>query len=299
MLDIEHKILPHQIEMQDVNKRVVKHNQETCIILPLNDTMKQKRKDLSTKLDDISPMLLLFLNRLRKLQIVDHLKDDDDDEEEEATGRGRLALKEGEQSSTIMERVDYPESGLVELRTTTTNSNSAAGSDTTSIYKYVVLKKVVEVASNIARDKSVLKTELAIAFAIPTSQDDEAEGKQGRSSSSSLLSSSYHGNNHHNKESSDELSKFPVFSYLPVQPYGFRFILQGDFVLSSGREHILMDDEWNLYLRSHIPQLFHEAVLKAKQPDSALSIQMILDAVPSEKDVHSFFKSSVFIKCSL
>jgi hypothetical protein len=48
----------------------------------------------------------------------------------------------------------------------------------------------------------------------------------------------------------------PVYAYLPVKSYGLRFILQGDFMLSSGRESILEDDLWNSELLSSVPELF-------------------------------------------
>lgn len=263
-LDIEHKVIPHQIELKDVHKCFYKHKEETCIFLPLNQKMREKTQHLSNKFDDISPMLLLFLNKLRKLTIIDKLRTLSTDD----------SKMKNQYCKTIMERTDYPENGVVELRT--------VGNEKNMIEKYVVLKKRLNVDKSIARDQSALTTDLAIAFALPNTQninDNSATNIDNATQD--------------NTTADNDLSNFPVFSYLPVQPYGFRFILQGDFVLSNGRESITTDSSWNEFLKSHIPTIFLEAVEKAKQSDSPLTIQLVLDALPSESDVFSFFKSSV------
>ncbi|XP_075922545.1 uncharacterized protein LOC142930155 isoform X2 [Petromyzon marinus] len=52
------------------------------------------------------------------------------------------------------------------------------------------------------------------------------------------------------------LDKQPVFAFLPLRSYGFRFIIQGDFEVSSSREDVDRDSAWNQWLRSEIPGLF-------------------------------------------
>lgn len=258
-LDNELKILPHSIDMKNIRSH---HMKDTCIVLPLNDEMKMKTQHLSTKLDDINPLLLLFLNQLKKLTIIDKSKSN--------ISISDMADSEGRSVAvtTVMERVDNIDEGVVELRT--------IGVDKNSIEKFVVIKKRLTVSKAIARNEKVLTTDLAIAFTLPStdSSGDESQNRVGGSNSG-------------------DLSNFPVFSYLPVQPYGFRFILQGDFVLSSARESITTDNPWNKYLRSQIPSIFLEAVEKAKKGDSLLTIQLVLDALPSESEVSDFFKSSV------
>ena len=44
----------------------------------------------------------------------------------------------------------------------------------------------------------------------------------------------------------------PVFAFLPIGSYGWRFILQADFVLPSARESIKKDNEWNQRLREEV-----------------------------------------------
>jgi hypothetical protein len=92
------------------------------------------------------------------------------------------------------------------------------------------------------------------------------------------------------KEGSIPRTGFPVFAYLPVQSYGLTFLLQGDWILASGRESLKVDATWNLWLRDEVPPLFLETVDKAKQSVSPLSIQLVLDAVPLPSEVSSFFK---------
>ncbi|GFQ03122.1 hypothetical protein PHJA_002456000 [Phtheirospermum japonicum] len=52
------------------------------------------------------------------------------------------------------------------------------------------------------------------------------------------------------------LNEQPVFSFLPLRTYGFKFIIQGDFVLPSSREEVDGDSPWNQWLLSQLPDLF-------------------------------------------
>uniref|UniRef100_A0A4W3JPJ6 Wu:fj29h11 n=2 Tax=Callorhinchus milii TaxID=7868 RepID=A0A4W3JPJ6_CALMI len=54
--------------------------------------------------------------------------------------------------------------------------------------------------------------------------------------------------------------KQPVFAFLPLRNFGFRFIIQGDFDIPSSREDIDRDSPWNQWLRSEIPLLFLQAM---------------------------------------
>uniref|UniRef100_A0A672LXB6 Uncharacterized LOC107595630 n=1 Tax=Sinocyclocheilus grahami TaxID=75366 RepID=A0A672LXB6_SINGR len=54
--------------------------------------------------------------------------------------------------------------------------------------------------------------------------------------------------------------KQPVFAFLPLRSFGFRFIIQGDFDIPSSREDVDRDSSWNQWLRSEIPQLFVHAM---------------------------------------
>ncbi|XP_069785977.1 uncharacterized protein [Narcine bancroftii] len=63
-----------------------------------------------------------------------------------------------------------------------------------------------------------------------------------------------------NQGSRSQPEKQPVFAFLPLRSFGFRFIIQGDFDIPSSREDIDRDSPWNQWLRSEIPQLFLKAM---------------------------------------
>eukprot|EP01010_Urceolus_cornutus_P005229 NODE_8_length_3941_cov_211.635406_g6_i0.p1 GENE.NODE_8_length_3941_cov_211.635406_g6_i0~~NODE_8_length_3941_cov_211.635406_g6_i0.p1 ORF type:complete len:1279 (-),score=358.37 NODE_8_length_3941_cov_211.635406_g6_i0:48-3884(-) len=50
-----------------------------------------------------------------------------------------------------------------------------------------------------------------------------------------------------------------LFAYLPVRDYGFKFVVQADFKLSTTRADIPSSD-WNTWLRDHIAECFSQAV---------------------------------------
>lgn len=151
-----------------------------------------------------------------------------------------------------MRRVDKA-SGVVELHVND------------EVRRFAVEKLTVPVPQQVARYPGLASTtELALAIPIP----DEGETADG------------------------DLSAYPVFSFLPVQPYGFRCILQADFLLTSGREAIT-DAVWNQWLVAQVPEVFLRAVETAKQPCSPLAIQLLLDSVPLENELHSIFRHTV------
>ena len=51
-----------------------------------------------------------------------------------------------------------------------------------------------------------------------------------------------------------------VFAFLPVRDYGFRFVIHGDFLLSSNREDVHREAPWNLRIRDQIAPAFVGAV---------------------------------------
>ncbi|KAM6951488.1 uncharacterized protein FYW47_015000 [Aplochiton taeniatus] len=87
--------------------------------------------------------------------------------------------------------------------------------------------------------------------------------------------------------------KQPVFAYLPLRSFGFRFIVQGDFDIPSSREDVDRDSSWNQWLRSEIPQLFlHSMDVFTDHPDfSGLSgLCHFLQFVPLPDEVLDFFR---------
>ncbi|XP_041714657.1 uncharacterized protein wu:fj29h11 isoform X2 [Coregonus clupeaformis] len=87
--------------------------------------------------------------------------------------------------------------------------------------------------------------------------------------------------------------KQPVFAFLPLRSFGFRFIIQGDFEIPSSREDVDRDSSWNQWLRSEIPQLFlHAMGVFTDHPEfSGLKgLCNFLQFVPLPDEVLDFFK---------
>jgi hypothetical protein len=59
-----------------------------------------------------------------------------------------------------------------------------------------------------------------------------------------------------------QLLQQKVFAFLPLQSYGFRFVVQADFEVPSSREAIDESSPWNQWIRGEIPALFVEAGMK-------------------------------------
>uniref|UniRef100_A0A0G4FY71 SWIM-type domain-containing protein n=1 Tax=Chromera velia CCMP2878 TaxID=1169474 RepID=A0A0G4FY71_9ALVE len=74
---------------------------------------------------------------------------------------------------------------------------------------------------------------------------------------------------------------FPVFAYLPLRSFGFRFILQGDFRVPASRESVIEGDSRNEFLRESIPSAFVAAVQACK---SLLFPGDLLKETPERKD---------------
>lgn len=81
-----------------------------------------------------------------------------------------------------------------------------------------------------------------------------------------------------------------VFAFLPIRQMGFKFSIQGDFILSASREEILTDRPWNQFLRDQIATVFSSAVEVFKKSEGlALSY---LKYVPDEHEVvDPFFRT--------
>ncbi|XP_025076268.1 uncharacterized protein LOC112553340 isoform X4 [Pomacea canaliculata] len=88
-------------------------------------------------------------------------------------------------------------------------------------------------------------------------------------------------------------AKQPVFAYLPLRSYGFRFIVQGDFDVPSSREDVDRDSSWNQWLRDEIHTLFVEAldVFRSHPEFEGLeSLWAYLRFVPLEDEILDFFR---------
>lgn len=106
--------------------------------------------------------------------------------------------------------------------------------DNRSYYK--VIKKTFDVPKTIdeERRKDVDETEIILAFSLKEDFSPNTSDKQF------------------------------VFAFLPVDNYGFKFIIQADFLLPANREDIIKDNKWNEWLRNSIAEVFLDAVEQFK-----------------------------------
>ncbi len=83
-----------------------------------------------------------------------------------------------------------------------------------------------------------------------------------------------------------------VFAFLPIRNFGFRFYVQGDFLLSSSREDILEGRLWNQRLRNSIAPAFVAAIEQFKGASTVAN--GYLNYLPGADEItHEFFKPVV------
>lgn len=162
-----------------------------------------------------------------------------------------------ENSQTKMCRYDL-ENNVVEIRFDTI------------VNQWLVVKKLLDasdISSQVKSDVEVESSEIALAFPL-----------SNNSSTHSLVLP----------------PKQPVFAFLPLRSYGFRFIIQGDFDLPSSREDVDKDSPWNQWLKNEIPTLFLESLEQFKvHPNFKSVIHAVtayLQFVPGEDEVLDFFR---------
>ncbi|CAF3623985.1 unnamed protein product [Rotaria sp. Silwood1] len=175
----------------------------TCIRLPI-----QRGSRLEENFDNIQAKLLLFLNRLRRIEIV-----------------GQLSSATTSDRSRIFTRIDHADGKIIELQETTTN-----GTVTTNLW--LVVKKVLQVPEHVKEKLCEVKcdvhsTTIAIAYPLNNLQNSIQQLPPAQ----------------------------PLFAYLPLRSYGFRFILQADFEIPVTRQEILHDNIWNEWLKNEMVQL--------------------------------------------
>jgi hypothetical protein len=81
-----------------------------------------------------------------------------------------------------------------------------------------------------------------------------------------------------------------VFAYLPIRNFGFKFIIQADFILSASRQDINSSSTWNLYLKDQIAGIFSTealAIFKASEPLNYSYFSFLSDF---DRIVDPFFK---------
>ncbi|KAH8077516.1 hypothetical protein BXZ70DRAFT_962644 [Cristinia sonorae] len=155
---------------------------------------------ITSHISHIQPSLLLFLRKLREIDVT---LDDK-----------KLGCRRTEMGSDII-------------------LTSVDGS-TSESQRYLVSKHKVPAQTDDPRRHGIRESEIILAF--PLTMDEEPI-----------------------------IRDQAVYAFLPLRNFGFKFIIQGDFLTPSSREDILSDLPWNITLRNGIPSAFIQAIEEFKR----------------------------------
>lgn len=190
----------------------------TILILPLNRDDFQF-EDLSRKLKELNSDCLLFLRKLRKLDITIHELN-------------------GEVSCIKLTRVD---NGF--FRTIAVNNQSGL----TEKKEYYVFSQFYKNTGGVSHQKRQNIGENEVEIAIKINQDKQS-GTYGS-----------------------------LFTYLPVwENTGLPFHINSDFLLTASREDLLVDLDWNKWIRGQITETYINSILSILHSDKIPFEQKLL-----------------------
>lgn len=86
-------------------------------------------------------------------------------------------------------------------------------------------------------------------------------------------------------------SEQKVFAFLPTRSYGFKFMIQADFLVPASREDIHKDKKWNKWLRDNISDVFLESVENFKKDENLRT--NFYNYIPIETEITDKFFSKV------
>ncbi len=97
-----------------------------------------------------------------------------------------------------------------------------------------------------------------------------------------------------------------IFAFLPVKKCDFSFIIQADFLLTSDREDILQDSQWNQWLRSNILDVLLKAIEEFKRDEKLKTTFFKFLSLPEEINdeffsplMYQIFQSLSNVECIL
>jgi len=219
----------------------------TFIVLPLeraSENHPSDLQDLRQNLSDIQASLLLFLNKLARIEVHDMSRST------HGVGSGENfsgESQERESSQAVYIRRMSKRAlsdGVVEVMDS--YSTAASGKDPkgkgapekvlkTSQARWLVVDEILAAEAHVPRP-GVERTKLSIAIPLISARD--------------LV------RGHEAPPPRD------VYAFLPLRSYGFRFIVQGDFVVPSSREAVDASSPWNHWLREKLAPLFVTTMLR-------------------------------------
>ena len=243
---------------------------ETCFRLPFKDfsSCTKLKKNLET---DFDPNLLLFLNKLEKMTLedcnlnkrIEHV-------------RNNISLR----WISLTSRIEYKQhnslkniihNDVVLLNKNNENLQSyfvKKDRDGDDVSYWFVCRHAFDPKMARLRDQNIVDmTEISIAIKFRvnniTNMVDSDEsvfrnipGSINNNKISSTDPSLVAMNTNKVELCLDTTRLLPIYAYLPTKTAILKFIIQGDFVLTSSRESLNESSDWNLMLLENIPRLF-------------------------------------------
>lgn len=169
------------------------HVDGTCILLPLeHETADTTLREFRLHMVEIQPTLLLFLHRLRRLELVDEI------------GQAVRTLSLEYASSDIVTLLDESSRSM-----STGSASESEQATSTSQRDWLVVREKLDARG---RRDQVETTEIALAFPLRAPADEEPAAAAAQPGA----------------KAAPPLPPLPVFAYLPLRSYGLKFLLQAE-----------------------------------------------------------------------
>lgn len=215
---------------------------KTIIRLPLDEKTRANIPKLQYSFDEaFDPKLLLFLNQLQNILLDDRCRN-------QTTQHRKLILSEG--WTQILS--DSPNDVVVEtlwfIRRDKFKPSVQRSERQVESTEVAVAFQFKIVKSTVVHDKELVGGNI---------EDNEDAHPSIRECGTAPC---HEGLIHELKLECNQL--LPVYAYLPTKNLMFRFIIQGDFLLSSSRESLHEDDVWNRALLNRVADLYVDAIVE-------------------------------------
>ncbi|KAH7399670.1 hypothetical protein BKA66DRAFT_437202 [Pyrenochaeta sp. MPI-SDFR-AT-0127] len=200
---------------------------KTSVLLQLSADYDPE--ELEHDLKSLDPRLLLFLRKLKQIDVMSF-------------------NKLGDVTGSTLRRCDVP--------------SSADGADMIDLHhdaalsRFKVIKRVVKDMPQDSKREGCKTSEVLLGFPI---------GPEGE----------------------PWLAPQKVYAFLPIRDYGFKFVIQADFLLVASREDVNVSSAWNRHLLAAIPEAFLQAVHTLNKGELRYQWTRYL---PDQRSFSSFFE---------
>ena len=246
---IEPKWIEDSSTWPSVNHESDSREYRTCLKLLLDENTQRKVAKLKQDIEEsFEGKLLLFLGRLSRMVFEDHRQKPFSSIE---------LVRRPHRNWTILEtltnssrRIEYWLLQKVELKNP---HETRMGVVVNSTELIIAFKFVEDREEEISRQRSPDEVFELIDYSI-----DETE-ESIKMQAENLDSSTIEKVAILQLDTADELQ--PIYAFLPTLTKCFKFVVQGDFILSTSRESIMENNPWNRMLLEKIPAMFVDAIV--------------------------------------